>query len=100
MVKKANIGNNTVTATKIYDNGVASVNNLVVHIDNTTSLTFGPLPDICNGAPGINLNSYVSPTGGSFSGPGVAGTTFTPSSGGVGTHTLTYTFTNGDGCTS
>ncbi|MFZ4707518.1 MAG: hypothetical protein ACOYMF_16080, partial [Bacteroidales bacterium] len=41
-----------------------------------------------------------SPTGGVYSGPGVAGGTFTPATAGVGTHTITYTFTDGNGCSN
>ena len=35
-----------------------------------------------------------SPLGGTFSGPGIAGITFTPSSAGVGTHTIDYTYSD------
>ena len=38
-----------------------------------------------------------SPSGGTFSGTGVSGTTFSPSVAGVGTHTITYTYTQ-NGC--
>ena len=38
-----------------------------------------------------------SPVGGTFSGVGVTGNLFDPS---VGTQTVTYTYTNGDGCTN
>lgn len=40
------------------------------------------------------------PSGGTFSGGGVTGTVFTPSSAGVGTHTVTYSYTNGSNCTA
>ncbi|MCE5348063.1 MAG: HYR domain-containing protein [Bacteroidales bacterium] len=35
-----------------------------------------------------------SPTGGVFSGPGISGNTFTPSSAGVGTHNIIYSYTD------
>ncbi|MCS7035464.1 MAG: HYR domain-containing protein, partial [Saprospiraceae bacterium] len=41
-----------------------------------------------------------SPSGGTYSGPGVSGGTFDPSAAGVGTHTITYTYTDVNGCTS
>jgi hypothetical protein len=46
-----------------------------------------------------------SPTGGTFTGPGVSGTvsagfTFSPCTAGVGAHTITYTYKNSAGCTS
>jgi len=40
-----------------------------------------------------------SPAGGTFSGPGVEGSTFIPQTAGAGTHTLTYTFTTPESCT-
>lgn len=39
-----------------------------------------------------------SPTGGTFSGPGVTGSTFDPSASGAGMHTITYSYTDGNGC--
>ena len=40
-----------------------------------------------------------SPVGGSFSGPGVTGSQFDPAAAGPGTHWVTYTHTEGIGCT-
>ncbi len=40
-----------------------------------------------------------SPVGGTFSGHGVSGTNFDPSVAGVGTHTIYYTYSDGNGCT-
>lgn len=54
----------------------------------------------------IDINAGVQPImggmplGGTYSGPGinVAGTTFDPMAAGIGTHTITYTYTDGNGC--
>jgi hypothetical protein len=43
----------------------------------------------CSSSPSITLTG--SPTGGTFSGPGMTGSTFSPATAGVGTHTITYT---------
>ncbi|MBP7399195.1 MAG: T9SS type A sorting domain-containing protein [Chitinophagales bacterium] len=40
-----------------------------------------------------------SPSGGIYSGPGVIGNLFTPSIAGVGTHTISYTYTDTNACT-
>jgi len=39
-----------------------------------------------------------NPTGGSFSGPGISGTTFDPAIAGLGTHTISYVYIDGNGC--
>lgn len=67
------------------------------------SVTIDPLPivdagtytDLCEDAAVVNL--IGSPTGGLFSGTGVTGSTFNPSQ---GTQTITYTYTDGNGCTN
>lgn len=41
-----------------------------------------------------------TPVGGSWSGPGVSGFNFIPTATGVGSYTLTYTYTNTAGCTT
>jgi hypothetical protein len=52
----------------------------------------------CDGSAALTL-SGGSPTGGIYSGNGVSGTnTFTPTAAGVGTHTISYTVINGNGC--
>ena len=42
----------------------------------------------------------ANPTGGTFSGPGVSGTTFNPAAAGVGSHTVTYTLQTCKGVSS
>ena len=44
------------------------------------------------------VSFMVSPSGGSFSGPGIVGNTFDPALAGVGSHTIHYSFSNGQ-CT-
>ena len=39
------------------------------------------------------------PAGGTWSGPGVSGSTFTPSTAGLGSSAITYTYTDAGGCT-
>ncbi|HET6991510.1 MAG TPA: T9SS type A sorting domain-containing protein, partial [Bacteroidia bacterium] len=43
---------------------------------------------------------YATPAGGTWSGVGVSGNTFTPSTAGPGTHVCTYTYLDQYGCTS
>ena len=67
-------------------------------------VTFSALGPYCVNGTALSLAPFGSPAGGLFSGLGVTGPqgsqTFVPSSAGVGTHALTYTYTNGNNCTS
>jgi len=55
------------------------------------------LPQYYNNDPAFTLNGV--PPGGTFSGPGVTGDVFDPSSLPIGTYTITYTYTDANGCT-
>ncbi len=61
----------------------------------TLSLGFG---SVCTGAAAVTLSGGM-PMGGTYAGPGVTGTTFDPAIAGVGTHNISYTFTDSAGCT-
>ncbi|MBC6995084.1 hypothetical protein QWY85_11910 [Neolewinella lacunae] len=56
-------------------------------MDRTFCLTTAPFP--------LDL---ATPSGGTYSGPGVAAGIFSPLVAGPGTHTITYTYTDGNGC--
>lgn len=86
---------------------VVSDNPATVGTDNGSDLSITSLPtvtqqsfsDVCLTGGAVNL-SGASPAGGTYSGTGVSGTTFDPSVSGLGTFPITYTFTNGNGCTN
>ena len=73
----------------------------------TFSLNVNPIPTVtfdlstltppCVYDPAFTLPAG-SPSGGTFSGPGVNGTNFNPANAGVGTHTIIYSVTQ-NGCT-
>lgn len=46
------------------------------------------------------ITPTLTPTGGTLSGTGVTGGQFSPNTAGVGTHTLTYSYTDGNGCSN
>lgn len=54
---------------------------------------------LCNNSSIFSL-SGGTPAGGTYSGPGVIGTTFDPSVAGDGHHTITYSFNDPGGCSS
>lgn len=69
----------------------------------TASVTPAPTPTLSGLAPtyAITQPSVTlagSPSGGTFTGPGVSGSTFSPALAGIGTHIITYTYTDGTGC--
>jgi len=61
-------------------------------IDNTAGLD-----SVCENSSSLLLTA--SPSGGTFSGSGMSGSTFNPLTAGVGTHIVTYSLTDGNGCT-
>ncbi len=69
--------------------------------------TVYPLPSVSFS--GLNTSYLVSdgtasltgsPIGGIFSGNGISGNSFDPSNAGLGTHSITYSYTDGNSCTS
>jgi PKD repeat protein len=59
--------------------------------------TITPVGNLCQNDPPVTLTAHDP--GGTWSGPGVTGNRFDPSSAGVGTHTIHYSITTGSGCT-
>lgn len=78
-------------------NGCSNSDTVMVTVNPLPAVTFGALPDQCiNGTPYTLIEG--TPAGGVYSGTGVTGATFDPVMAGTGTHTLTYTYTDGNGC--
>jgi PKD repeat protein len=57
-----------------------------------------PFESVCNTAGGFSLNG--NPSGGSYSGPGISGNVFSPTTAGVGNHVVTYTYAGNNGCSA
>ncbi|MFZ4401857.1 MAG: beta strand repeat-containing protein, partial [Bacteroidales bacterium] len=93
----ATAGLHTITYT--YTDGNSCTNsathNVTVNALPTVSFT-GLNSAYCLTAAAANL--VGSPLGGTFSGAGVSGSTFTPSIATAGLHTITYTYTDGNSC--
>jgi hypothetical protein len=90
-------GDITVTADSACGSSAAKI--LPIIVGTIPSVTFTLSQDtICLNAPALTL-SGGNPGGGTFSGNGVAGGAFTPSVAGIGTHVITYTYTDGP-CTN
>ena len=73
---------------------------------DTTSITVNPLPvvntgsygPICIDASPVSLSG--TPSGGTWSGTGVTGSTFNVQTAGVGSHQLIYNYTDANGCSA
>lgn len=94
-----------VTASGSYDVVVTDANGCSA--SDTVDVTINTFPVVavsaamnfaCAGEPSILLSG--SPAGGTWSGAGVSGNSFSPDTAGVGTHDLVYTYTDPSGCTS
>ena len=64
-----------------------------IDVVNGPNLSINPIPPLCDTDPIVNL--VGNPVGGVFSGVGVVGNTFDPSS---GNQTITYTYNDPNGC--
>ena len=101
----AGAGVHTITYT--YTDGNSCTNTITdnVEVFALPVLTFTAINDLCINA-GIQSGSVSTPIGGVYSGPGVTdngnGSTysFNPLTAGIGVHTITYTYTDGNSCTN
>jgi hypothetical protein len=83
------------------------VDNVGCGARDTVNITVNALP-VINFTPSQDTFCLTSgaftltatPAGGTFSGPGVSGNTFTPATAGAGFHTLLYSYTDSLGCTA
>ncbi len=69
-----------------------------ITVNSLPDVTFGALEDQCINYPPIEL-TQGDPAGGTYSGPGVVDNMFYPDQAGIGNHTLSYSYTNENGCT-
>jgi len=83
----------TVTAD---NNGCTQVEDVIVTVNPLPTVTTGADETTCVNHEVLQLSG--TPVGGTFSGPGVTGSEFDPGSAGEGTHTVTYTYQDGNGC--
>lgn len=97
------VGSSTYSAGGTFTDVIANTNGCDSTI--TTNLTVNPLPSVsittpstteCADDPAITL--VGSPSGGTFSGTGVSAGMFNPAAASIGINTVTYSYTDGNGC--
>jgi PKD repeat protein len=87
----------TLTVTNPFGSN-STVQTIVVHENPTVEVTTNDADNVvCINDASVQL--IGSPTGTSFIGPGVSGTSFDPSLAGVGTHEIVASYTDPNGCT-
>ncbi len=77
-------------------NGIASAN-FHVTVNAFPVVSQSSYQDVCGNASSVLLTGGL-PSGGTYSGTGVLNGLFNPSIAGAGTHNITYTYSNGVGC--
>ncbi|MBI3136522.1 MAG: gliding motility-associated C-terminal domain-containing protein [Bacteroidetes bacterium] len=91
------VGAVTYTVTGADVNGCQSTDAAVVTVNPLPVVNFAAVPDFCIDGASYTLTEGT-PAGGIYSGPGVSGSSFVPSTAGVGSHAVNYTYTDGNGC--
>ena len=88
----------TYTSTQSVNGCPSAVSNTItVTVNQNPSVSFGAVDDMCNYDDPIVL-TQGSPAGGTYSGTGISGNQFNPASAGNGSHTITYSYTDSNGC--
>ncbi|MCB0755617.1 MAG: T9SS type A sorting domain-containing protein [Flavobacteriales bacterium] len=81
----------TYTVTATGSNGCTGTDDVTVFVyEEPVVNLISPSYQLCDNAAPIELEE--DPTGGTFDGPGMSGSTFNPSAAGVGVHTIVYTY--------
>ncbi len=87
----------TITGTDAY--GCTSTTTTPVTIYTGPSVTLDPIPDVCTNASPFALSGGL-PADGMYSGSGVAENIFNPAVWGAGNFSITYTYTDVNGCSN
>ncbi|HQW23554.1 MAG TPA: T9SS type A sorting domain-containing protein [Bacteroidia bacterium] len=95
----AGVGNFILTYGYTNSNGCSASDTSMVHVNGLPTVSFSTLPTVCQNTGPVAL-SQGSPAGGTYSGPGVGGTTFYTGIAGAGTHSLVYTYHDANNCSN
>ena len=95
----AGVGTHTLSYAVTGTNGCSAVATATITVNALPVITLPTLAPVSVSGAALTLQG-AQPAGGTWSGTGVTGTTFSPAVAGVGTHTLTYTYTDANGCTN
>jgi uncharacterized protein (TIGR02145 family) len=94
---KAGVGTHSITYSYY---GCENSATQTITVNAKPNITIGSIPEVCVDAAAFNL-AQCSPSGGTYSGPGIGvSPQFDPGIAGIGTHSITYTYTDRKGCTN
>ncbi|MCX6269792.1 MAG: IgGFc-binding protein, partial [Bacteroidetes bacterium] len=91
-------GNWTVMYTYHDGNGCNFSASIIIVVNALPVVSIPPITPVCVNTPPFILNGI--PNGGTFAGAGVTANMFYPAIAQAGTHTVTYTYADGNGCTN
>ena len=80
--------------------GCSFTTSKIIHVNAAPAISFSSLPPQCFGASLLDLSSFATPSGGTFSGTAVGADQFNPASSGVGTFIISYSYSGSGGCTA
>jgi len=89
------VGTQTITYTYTDAHNCTNTASTIINVNALPEVSAGRYDPICIDANDVALSG--APAGGAFTGTGVSGNLFDPS---VGTQTITYTYSDGNGCTN
>jgi hypothetical protein len=94
----AGVGFHPILYTYTNQDGCSATATQTLQVQGAPNVVFGSLPSVCINVPTFQLTTGT-PLGGAYKGPGMTSIAFfDPMAAGVGTHTLTYVYTNAAGC--
>ncbi|HTF04271.1 MAG TPA: T9SS type A sorting domain-containing protein [Bacteroidia bacterium] len=96
----ANTASGTITVTADNPCGSSPPATFTVTVSTPPAISYTQMPNTACVDDGLIAISPATPVGGTYSGPGVNGTTFNPFVAGVGYDTVTYTYIDSNGCFS
>ena len=93
----ADTGLHTITYTYTNSNGCVNTDTSVIMVNSSPEVTLGTFASVCANTGPVSLNSGM-PSGGTYSGNAVGGTTFYTGIAGAGTHPIIYTYIDSNTC--
>ena len=80
-------------------NGCSNTDQVIITVNALPVITMAELDSVCIEDGTFEL-IVATPTGGIYSGPGVSNNELNPSIAGLGTHTISYSYTDANGCSN